>query len=329
MPPQVPRYTSRGWSRARTRSQPREERLRNPAYLIVEEAKPGERPRVTRYSPGRAIISPNYDFYNGDRRNRYRSNSRPQLELEPWNRLDTLRSPEGVITKEAIYKWANKAHPNGSGWEALSHSQKKEHPPSHHDEKAGSRGKDSTWRNHRKDDQKKESSWKDSDKGENNAKQPRGSTHSPKKNASIKDNNSGWSKASKKVTSQQGGNRDKNNDKGSNVSDWGNPDNGSRHGGKDRNSKSGHDNKKTEGANDPDTWVSTNSSVNGGTGIDRHRHDEHDCKYRSHNESMGASQNDQLASEKGSLNARNSKGFSKDSKDGSPESHPANNNEPW
>ncbi|KAJ5564382.1 hypothetical protein N7513_000624 [Penicillium frequentans] len=209
VPLQAPRYTSRGWSRARTRSRPREG-ARNPDYLIVEEPRPGERPRVTRYSPGRVAMS--FD-YNGEARNQYRSNSRLQNELEHWNRHDTLRPPEGVITKESIHKWASKTHPNGSGWEALSHGQKGEHHASHHDEKAGSHKKESNWGHGNEGDHKekaeshkKASSW---GKG-NNDNQPKGSIHSPKKAASkgSKAVSTKWTQVSKKVSHQQSGNED-------------------------------------------------------------------------------------------------------------------------
>ncbi|KAJ6090342.1 hypothetical protein N7486_009157 [Penicillium sp. IBT 16267x] len=251
-PLQVPRYTSRGWSRARTRSQPREETPRKPAYLIVEEAQPGERPRVTRYSPGRVAISFNDNRYqrqhdNGERRNPHRSKSCSDWRTEsvdPWNKHGNLRPPEGVLTQEAIHKWAAKTHPNGSGWEAKSHGQKGEHPPSHHDDKAGSHRKESTWASSHKSDQ--------------NNNQPRNSTHSPKKTASNKDNKSslGWPQASKKVSSQQSGIGNKISDRNSKNSDWGPQDNGSRHGnGADRNSKkSDNANRNSKQGNDPNPW---------------------------------------------------------------------------
>lgn len=206
-PLQVPRYTSTGWSRARTRSRPREE-SRNPGYLIVEEPRPGERPRVTRYSPGRVAMS--FD-YNGEGRNQYRSNSRLRNELEHRNRHDTLRPPEGVITKESIHKWASKTHPNGSGWEALSHGQKEEHHASHHDGKAGSHKKESNWghgneghHNEKAGSHKKASSWGVG----NNDNQPKGSIHSPKKATSkngSKAISTKWTQVSKKVSHQQSG----------------------------------------------------------------------------------------------------------------------------
>ncbi|KAJ6017208.1 hypothetical protein N7451_000587 [Penicillium sp. IBT 35674x] len=230
-PFQVPRYSSRGWSRARTRSRPREE-LRNPDYLIVEEARPGERPRVIRYSPRRVAMFPNY---NGEGRNQYRSDSRLQDELEHWNRHDTLRPPEGVITKESIHKWASKTHPNGSGWEALSHGQKGEHHASHHDEKAGSH--------------KKASSWGKDNKGYHNDNQPKGSIQSPKKAASKNGSNAmstKWTQVSKKVSHQQSGDEDHKIDRNSKNSDWGNSKKS------DHNNK---DSKKDNQGNDPDPWA--------------------------------------------------------------------------
>ncbi|KAJ5809633.1 uncharacterized protein N7503_001851 [Penicillium pulvis] len=251
-PLQVPRYTSRGWSRARTRSRPREG-PRNPDYLIVEEARPGERPRVTRYSPGRVAMS--FD-YNGEGRNQYRSNRRLQSELEYRNRNDILRPPEGVITKESIHKWASKTHPNGSGWEAVSHGQKGEHHASRHDEKAESHKKESNWGHGNEGDHKekagshkKASSWGNG----NNDNQPKGSIHSPKKAASkgSKAVSTKWTQVSKKVSHQQRGNEDHTINRKSKNSDWGN------------SKKSDHNNentKKDNQGNDPDTWVSEDHS---------------------------------------------------------------------
>lgn len=273
-PLQVSRYISRGWSRARTRSRPREDPSRNPNYLIIEEARPGQRPRVTRYSPGRVAIALNY---KGKESDQHRSKNCPQN--------DAIKPPEAVITKESIHRWASKTHPNGTGWENLSHGKKGEHPRSHRDEEAKGRKKESSWGNGNKVDNnekaeshkklstwgnsnkvdhnekpgshKKTSSWGHSNKGDHNDKQPKGSTHSPKKAASkdgSKAISSKWTQGSKKVSNQQSGNEHHIIDRNSKNSDWG-------------------DSKKNDQRNDPDPWVSEEhpKSTNCDRGIDSRR----------------------------------------------------------